>query len=140
MDLVDNALRGLDGLVWPDSASASLGALHRQFGSPERMTNDFNRAIRTLPFISLERIGPLNGYEKDAADTYNHAVKLAYAAIGWEFIGLCSAVAYGAPRILRPWDEYAEAGERYLAGYFGTNKAFEDFDAYMLEPARGAIG
>jgi hypothetical protein len=119
---------------------ASLSALYREHGEPERQVNIMNQELKTLPFISYDKIGPLFGYEKEAVDAYNNAVKLAYACIGWEFVGLCSALAYGSPRTKRPWDEYVQVAEEALRDYFGSNEAFDDFEAYVLEPARGVIG
>jgi hypothetical protein len=96
--------------------------------------------LKTLPFISYDKIGPIFGYEKEAVDAYNNAVKLGYSCIGWEFVGLCSALAYGSPRTKRPWDEYVHDAEEALDAYFRTNEAFKDFEAYVLEPARGVVG
>ena len=140
MSHVDNALSELDRLYWPRSIMASLSALYRQHSEPERQINTLNQALKTLPFISYEKIGPYFGYEKEAVEAYNNAVKLAYACIGWEYVGLCSALVYGSPRTLRPWDEYVRDAEVLLDAYFRTNEAFIDFDAYILNPARDVVG
>lgn len=140
MSHVDRALAELDRLYWPRSIMAGLSAVYRQHGEPERQDNIMSPGLKTLPFISYERIGTLFGYEKEAVDAYNNAVKIAYACIGWEFVGLCSALAYGPPRTKRPWDEYVRDAEEVLNEYFGTEEAFIDFEAYILEPARGVVG
>jgi hypothetical protein len=110
-----------------------------QYGEPERQINTMSQGLKTLPFISYAKIGPLFGYEKEAVVAYNNAVKLAYSYIGWEFVGLCSALVYGAPKTQRPWDEYVHAGEECLNAYFLSNEAFDDFEAYILGPARSAL-
>lgn len=140
MSYVDQALTELDHLNWPRSIMASLSSLYRQHGEPERQINTMNQELKTLPFISYAKIGPLFGYEKEAVDAYNAAVKLAYACIGWEFVGVCSALVYGAPRTKRPWDEYVRDAEQSLDAYFRTSEACDDFEAYVLEPARAVIG
>lgn len=139
MSEIDRAFTDLDHVFWPRYVAATLSALHRQYGSPARQMNTMNQGLKTLPFISYAAIGPLSGYEKDAVDAYNDVVKLSYACIGWEFIGLCSALVYGAPRTRQPWDEYVSEGEQILDAYFRTEEAFNDFEAYILEPARGAV-
>lgn len=140
MNHVDDALTKLDRLYWPRSIMATLSGLYRQHGEPERLINTMNQQLRTLPFISYAKIGSLSGYEKEAVDAYNAAVKLAYSCIGWEFIGLCSALVYDSPRTKRPWDEYVQDAEEGLDAYFRTNEAFDDFVAYVLEPARTVVG
>lgn len=140
MSHVDHALNKLDRLYWPRSVMAGLSAVYRQHGEPERQINSMNQELKTLPFISYEKIGPLFGYEKEAVCAYNDAVKLAYECIGWEFIGLCSALVYRSPRTRRPWDEYVRDAEEVLSAYFETDQAFLDFEVYVLGPARGVVG
>lgn len=139
MSHVDRALTELDRLYWPRSIMASISVVYRKHGQPERQVNTMSQDLKMLPFISYNKIGPFFGYERDAVEAYNNAVKLAYACIGWEFIGLCSALAYGQPRTKRAWDDYVQDAEDLLNAYFCTNEAFEDFEAYVLEPARGVI-
>ncbi|AYM76401.1 hypothetical protein D9M09_11845 [Janthinobacterium agaricidamnosum] len=139
MSYVDDALLELDRLYWPRTIMASLSGLYRQYEEPERQINTMNQGLKTLPFISYAKIGSLFGYEKDAVAAYNDAVKLAYSCIGWEFVGLCSALVYGAPKTRRPWDEYVQSGEECLNAYFLSNEAFDDFEAYILEPARSVL-
>lgn len=140
MNHVDDALAKLDRLYWPRSIMASLSGIYRQYGEPERQINTMNQELRTLPFITYAKIGSLPGYEEEAVDAYNTAVKLAYSCIGWEFIGLCSALVFGSPRTKRPWDEYVQDAEGCLDAYFRTNEAFDDFETYVLEPARALVG
>ena len=102
MSHVDDALLELDRLYWPRTIMASLSGLYRQYEEPERQINTMNHGLKTLPFISYAKIGSLFGYEKEAVAAYNDAVKLAYSCIGWEFVGLCSALVYGAPKTRRP--------------------------------------
>jgi hypothetical protein len=140
MTTVDEALTELDHLDWPRHIMAQLSAAYRKHGSPPRQTSTMSQNLQTLPFIAYAKIGPLSGYECEAVAAYNEAVKLAYACVGWEFIGLCSALVYGPPRTKRSWDEYVCDGEALLNDYFGTDEAFDDFNAYILEPARRRIG
>jgi hypothetical protein len=137
---IDHALTELDRLCWTRYIMARLSGLHRQHGSPARQKNAMNQELKALPFISYAKVGQLAGYEQEAVVAYNNAVKLAYACIGWEFVGLCSARVYGSPKTKAPWDEYVRDGEASLNAYFGTAEAFDDFDAYILEPARGVLG
>lgn len=139
MNHVDHALTELDRLYWTRSIMASLSAVYRQHSEPERLINTMNQELKTLPFISYAKVGPLFGYEKDAVDAYNDAVKLAYACVGWDYVGLCSALSYAPPRTTRPWDDYVADALKVLDSYFGTDEAFLEFEAYILEPARGVV-
>lgn len=139
IDDIDQGFTELDRLNWTNYIMATLSALHRKQGSPARQKNSMNQGLRTLPFIPYAKVGPLAGYEHEAVAAYNNAVKLASACIGWEFVGLCSALAHGSGKNKTPWDEYVADGEACLAAYFGTAEAFGDFEVYILEPARGVV-
>lgn len=135
MSRIDNTILKLERLDWPRLIVANLSALHRQYGEPEPERDSLNQYLEILPFIAYKKVGHVFGYEKAAVDAYNKAVVIAYSCIGWEFVGLCSALAFSPPKTRRPWHEYVDAGKKSLDAYFLSDEAFDDFDAYILQPA-----
>lgn len=136
---INKAINSLEKFYWLDSLSATLSSLHRKHGHPHPPETSFGRTPRILPFLRPEKIGNLAGYERYALDAYNDAVKLAYACIDWQYSGLLTAIA-NESRGDENWNAYVIAARIALQEYFETVNAFEDFESYMLDPAKKALG
>lgn len=139
LNSVDSALNALFAMHWLDAVAARLSTLHRERGQPCPPEVIFGRAPMQLPFMPYEHVGNLNGYESQAVEAFNAGVKAAYCCIDWHYLGLLTALA-NETKGTEHWSDYYQAAKAELDKYFGEGSAFEDFDAYVLAPARETLG
>lgn len=92
-----------------------------------------------MPFLRIDRVGNVAGYEMLAVDAYNDGVKAAYRCIDWHYVGLLSAIS-NETKGPENWNAYYREAKAELHKYFGTDEAFSDFEAYLLGPAQVALG
>jgi hypothetical protein len=80
----------------------------------------------------------LSGYEQLAIDAYNEGVKAAFRCVGWEYVGLLTAVA-NETRGTPEWNAYYSEAISAIESHFASGHAWEEFDSYVLEPAQGYL-
>lgn len=129
------ALDELEALYWLDGLSADISAIFRRYNRPTPPNLAMVRNAKVLPFLRLDRVGDLGGYEQMACDAYNSGVIAAYRCVGWKHVGLLTAIANETSGT-KEWNAYYANATEALDGYFRNNFVWEDFDAYILEPAQ----
>ena len=129
------ALDELDALYWLDGLSADISGIFRRYNRPAPPNSDMVRNPKVLPFLRLDRVGDLGGYEQKACDAFNSGVIAAYRCVGWKHVGLLTAIANETSGT-KEWNAYYANATDTINGYFRNNLAWEDFDAYVLEPAQ----
>jgi hypothetical protein len=135
-DQIDLALNRLADLYWLDGLGAKLSALHLKYSQPSPPESDMSRVPKVLPFLKPGAyLGSLGGYEHLARDAYNEGVKAAYSCVGWEYVGLLTAIA-NETRGTAEWDAYYSEAVVAIEVFFKSDSAWVDFDSYILEPAQ----
>ncbi|UUZ77862.1 hypothetical protein LP414_13230 [Polaromonas sp. P1(28)-13] len=132
---IDAALNDLAALYWLDGLCAEVSAIHRQHNQPDVPESDISRVPRLLPFLKPANLGPLSGYEQLARDAYNNGVKAAYRCVGWEHVGLLTAIA-NETRGTPEWNAYYAEAVSAIDTFFKSGSAWVEFDSYILEPAQ----
>ena len=132
---VDSALNDLAALYWLDGLCAEISALHRKFNQPDVPESDVSRVPRLLPFLKPGSLGSVSGYEQLARDAYNDGVKAAYRCVGWEYVGLLTAIANDT-RSTPDWNAYYAEALPAIEAFFESGSAWVEFDSYILAPAQ----
>lgn len=132
---IDVAMNELANLYWLDGLCAEVSSLHRKHGQPEVPESNISRVPRLLPFLRQTDFEPASGYERHAQDAYNDGVKKAYRCVGWEHVGLLTAIA-NETRSGPQWNSYYAEAVEAIEDFFRSGAALEEFQAYLLEPAR----
>lgn len=138
-DRIISAINELERYYWLDGLSASLSAIYRNYECPKPPEAAFGRTPRTLPFLLSSRLGNLGGYEHQALAAYNEGVISAYNCIGWKYVGLLTAIA-NETKGTANWNAYLLEAKEMIDNYFSSGNAFDEFDAFMLTPARKQLG
>ena len=136
---IDTALNHLFAMHWLDGLAAQLSTLYSQHGQPAPPESTFGRTLTQLPFLRFAKVGDLDGYEELAVDAFNTGVKAAYLCIDCRYLGLMTGLANDS-KTPEAWARYSEGARRAITSYFSGTEAFEDFDAYVLAPARKQLG
>jgi hypothetical protein len=139
VNAIDVALDQLFALHWLDGLAAQLSTLHREHGQPVAPDPTFGRTPMQLPFLPFAKVGELGGHEALAVDAYNSGVKAAYLCIDCTYVGLMTGLANESKKP-EAWARFSKAARQTIEGYFSRTGAFEDFDAYILAPARSQLG
>jgi hypothetical protein len=135
---IDAALAALEELHWLDGLCAQLSSLHRKYGQPDLPTSAISRVPKTLPFLKPEMIERVVGYEQLAADAYNMGVKVAFRCVGWEYVGLLTAIA-NETRSTPDWSAYYAEAVAVIESFFQSGAGWEEFTSYLLEPAQNYL-
>jgi hypothetical protein len=136
---IESALNALFAKHWLDALACTLSRLHKDNGQPAAPDATLERTPRQLPFLQFSKVGDLKGYEFQAVEAYNSGVKAAYLCIDWKFEGLLTALANDG-KGSENWQKYYMAAGQEMDRYFRTGQAFEDFEVYILLPARESLG
>ncbi|MEJ8837725.1 hypothetical protein [Ramlibacter sp. AN1133] len=139
MNAISEALYALEEFYWLDGLAALLSGIHRDHGEPAPPRPVVARVPVLLPFLRGRQLEDLASYAPLAIAGYNDGVKAAYRCIDCRSVSLMFGVANDT-RGNSAWSAYCQAALPALAQYFSSGKAWADYEAYVLDPAREYLG
>lgn len=131
---VHASLNDLAATYWLDGLCAEISCLHRKYNQPDVPKSEISRSLRLLPFLKQGKLFSLGGYEQLARDAYNDGVKAAYRCVGWQYVGLLTAIA-NETRSTQEWNSYYAEAVSAIETYFRSGAAWAEFGSYVLVPA-----